>query len=62
MCPEMPWRAYPGAYLGMAPAVLFYGVVCDPLDEAIELFTDRRGAELVENWNRSEPGPTTPRP
>jgi hypothetical protein len=37
-------------------AVRFYGVVCDSLEEAIELFTDRRQAELVvENWNRDEP-------
>jgi hypothetical protein len=31
--------------------VLFYGVVCDPLEEAVELFPTRREAELVvENW------------
>jgi hypothetical protein len=36
--------------------MLFYGVVCDPLDEAIELCADRRAAELVvRNWNRDEP-------
>jgi hypothetical protein len=53
----MPWRAYPGAYLtNRLPAVLFYAVVCDPLEEAIELFTERREAELmVKNWNRDEP-------
>jgi hypothetical protein len=36
--------------------VLFYGVVCDPLEEAVELFATRREAErVVENWNRDEP-------
>jgi hypothetical protein len=36
--------------------VLFYGVVIDALEEAFELFVDRREAELVvENWNRDEP-------
>ncbi len=36
--------------------MLFYGVVADSLEEAIELFTERREAELVaENWNRDEP-------
>jgi len=39
-----------------AHAVLFYGVVCDPLEEALELFATRREAErVVENWNRDEP-------
>jgi hypothetical protein len=38
------------------PAMRFYGMVCDSLEEAIELFTERREAELVvENWNRDEP-------
>ena len=37
--------------------MLVYGVVSDPLDEAVELFVRRREAELVvENWNRDEPG------
>jgi hypothetical protein len=36
--------------------VLFYAVVVDPLDEAIEVFIERRKAEhVVENWNRDEP-------
>jgi hypothetical protein len=36
--------------------MLFYAVVIDPLEEAIELFTERREAELVvENWNSDEP-------
>jgi hypothetical protein len=35
-----------------------YGVVCDPLNEAVELFATRREAELVvENWDRDEPEP-----
>jgi hypothetical protein len=36
--------------------VRFYAVVVDPLEEAIEIFTERREAErVVENWNRDEP-------
>jgi hypothetical protein len=36
--------------------VRFYGVVSDPLEEAIELFVTRREAVLViENWDRDEP-------
>ena len=37
-------------------AVLFYGVVSDELEEAIELFANRREAErIIENWDRDEP-------
>ena len=33
-----------------------YGVVSERLEEAIELFADRREAErVVENWVRDEP-------
>ena len=33
-----------------------YSVVCDPLEDAVELFPTRREAErVVENWNRDEP-------
>ena len=36
--------------------MLFCAVVVDPLEEAVELFATRRGAELlVEDWNRDEP-------
>jgi hypothetical protein len=36
--------------------VLFYGVISDKLEEAIELFADRRDAErVVVSWNRDEP-------
>ena len=36
--------------------MLFYGVVDDRLDEAVELFLDRREAErVVEDWDRDEP-------
>ena len=36
--------------------MVFYGVVSAPLDEAIELFADRRDAEcVVENWDHDEP-------
>jgi hypothetical protein len=36
--------------------VRFFAVVADPLEEAIELFTERRAAErVVENWDRDEP-------
>jgi hypothetical protein len=36
--------------------VRFYAVVSDPLEEAIELFTEPREAErVVENWDRDEP-------
>ena len=39
-----------------APDVLVYGVVSAPLDEAIELFADRREADrVVENWDHDEP-------
>jgi hypothetical protein len=44
----------PTSGLGSSGALL--AVVVDPLEEAIELFTERREAELVvENWNRDEP-------
>ena len=34
----------------------FYGVLDDSLDEAIDLFRDRRDAEhVVEYWDRDEP-------
>lgn len=36
--------------------MLFYGVVSGLLEEAIELFVDRRDAELVvAAWDRDEP-------
>jgi hypothetical protein len=36
--------------------VIFYGVVVDDLEEAIQRFSDRRDAErVVEDWNRDEP-------
>jgi hypothetical protein len=37
--------------------VLFYGVVNDATEEAVELFTSREEAEakIVQAWNRDEP-------
>ena len=36
--------------------MLVFGVVSLLVDEAIELFVERREADLmVENWNRDEP-------
>ena len=41
---------------GEGNGVIFYGVVDDNLEEAIELFTNRREAErVVERWDRDEP-------
>jgi hypothetical protein len=34
--------------------VLFYGVVSDSLQEALELFTSREAAEAVVPWDRDE--------
>jgi hypothetical protein len=54
--PEMPRRAYPGAYLRIGSRTCAYAVVSEASDEALELFVDRQMAELmVENWNRDEP-------
>jgi hypothetical protein len=36
--------------------VLFYGVVSDSTEEAVELFTSREEAEaIVQAWDRDEP-------
>jgi hypothetical protein len=36
--------------------VLFYGVVSDSTEEAVELFTSRKEAEaIVQAWDRDEP-------
>jgi hypothetical protein len=36
--------------------MLFYGVVSDSTEEAVELFTSRKEAEaIVQAWNRDEP-------
>jgi hypothetical protein len=36
--------------------VLFYGVVSDELEEAVELFIHREAAQrVVEKWNDDEP-------
>jgi hypothetical protein len=36
--------------------VLFYGVVSDSTEEAVELFTRREEAEaIVQAWDRDEP-------
>jgi hypothetical protein len=36
--------------------VLFYGVVSDSTEEAVELFTSREKAEaIVQAWDRDEP-------
>jgi hypothetical protein len=36
--------------------VLFYGVVSDSTEEAVELFTRRDGVEaIVQAWDRDEP-------
>jgi hypothetical protein len=37
--------------------MLFWAVVSDSTDEAVELFTSREEAEaIVQGWDRDEPG------
>jgi hypothetical protein len=54
---ERPYERHSSrAREGQNLAVLFYGVVSDSTEEAVELFTSREEAEaIVLAWDRDEP-------